>query len=459
MKLNRIISNFSAVLILGLGLFSFQSKAQDPLLFYGFNGVGQNQLLNPGYKLNEKFTFGFPNFSFYLTNSQFAPLSLFVKDGDINQVLRDNIATMTNDDRLLFDLHVDLFYLGFKAGRSYISFGAYNRNIINFNYPSNLLKLAYFGNAQFINQDVEMLGNEIFATNYITYHLGYRYKTKNEKLNIGVRGKFMSGIADISTERLSTRIGFFEDAWTLNSDVLVRSSNTSALTSGDIGNVINNLFTGNTGFAFDLGFSYELTKRLRLSAAATDIGSITWRNNLVNYQASGSYEFEGLSIVLGEEGSTDNFGDAIDSLSADLQIKEVEGSEYTSSIPMRANFVTDFSLTRKQRLTGVYEYTNFRGNDFHRMGLQYHLQMTRWLHLSASYGIMNNNFTNFGAGLMFKLLGFQVYVLTDQLNGIWAPENVNALNIRTGVNFSLGRNFKKEEEKKKLREEKKNAKK
>ncbi len=440
-------------------LFTWNTQAQDPLLFYGFNGVAQNQLTNPAYQVNEKFTFGFPNVAIYLTNSQFAPMSLFLSDGDINQVLTDNVASMTNDDRLLFDLHTDLFFLGFKAGRSYISMGAYNRNIVNFNYPSNLIKLAYFGNAQFINQEVELLGNQIFATNYIGYHLGYQYKSSNEKWTIGGRVKFLSGIADATTEKLSARVGFFEDGWTLNSEVLVRTSNTNTLASGDINNVIDNLFSGNTGLAFDLGLSYEFTKRLRLSTAVTDMGSITWRNDLVNYESGGDAEFQGLRIKLGQEGNTDNFNNALDSLQKDLNIREEEGQEYTSAIPFRYNAVLDYSLTRKQRLTGVYEYIQFRGNDFHRMGVQYHLQMTRWLHLSGSYGIMNNNFSNFGAGFMFKFLGIQTYLLTDQINGLWQPENVNALNIRLGVNFSLGVNKKKEEEKRKLREEKREKKK
>ena len=455
--MKKIINIQAIFFVVAIGL-SAKVSAQDPLMFYGFNGVAQNQLLNPAYKVNEKFTFGFPNVAFYLTNSQFAPMQLFLADADINQTLSDNISSMTNDDRLLLDLHVDLFYLGFKAGRSYISFGAYNRNIVNFNYPSNLLKLAYFGNAQFINQEVELLGNEIYATNYLTYHLGYQYTTKNDKLTFGARAKFMSGIADVYTERLSANVGFFDEGWTIASDVLVRSSNTAALTAGDINNVIENLFTGNTGFAFDFGVSYEITKKLRLSTAFTDWGSITWRNDLVNYQAGGSATFEGLKIALGKEGSTDNFGDALDSLVKSLQIEEVEGTEYTSSIPFRYNVVADYSLTRKQRLTGVYEYMNFRGGDFHRMGIQYHLQMTRWLHLSGSYGIMNNNFSNFGTGFMAKILGIQFYLLTDQINGLWSPENVNALNIRTGVNFSLGVNLKKEEEKRKLREQKRQEK-
>ena len=67
------------------------------------------------------------------------------------------------------------------------------------------------------------------------------------------------------------------------------------------------IFTGNTGFGFDIGATYSFSKKFSIEVAVNDIGSITWEENVVNYNIEDldNAVFDGVNLDT-ETGSLEN---------------------------------------------------------------------------------------------------------------------------------------------------------
>ncbi|GCD78688.1 hypothetical protein JCM31826_21700 [Thermaurantimonas aggregans] len=421
------------IILLSAGLYG-----QVPYSFYTFYPVAHTQIVNPAAPVNEKFTLGFINTGMMIENTPFRPMEFFLKTSNVNDVLRNSISGMDNSDYLNLDVRTDLLFLGFKIGKLYLSGGVYNQKSVLFGYPHNLLSLLYFGNAQFQNQNVNLLGNTIDITDYSAIHVGGQIKIKS--LSIGGRIKLINGIQSFKTESTTAQVGFYDTAWTLSTDILIRSS-------GDFSDFADRMIdyrthltpgsTGNRGFAFDIAASYDFNDKLRVSAVMADIGSIKWNEQLKEYYSNGNVHFNGLNINLAEDEQVDSFDEIIDSINSALNIQERAGESYTTSLSARYSIFVDYKFFKNQRLSAFADLRKTSITNMLAFGAQYHMPITRWLSFMGSYTVINNNFSNFGAGFMFKFLGVQIYGVTDQINAILNPERLNAINFRMGINISF----------------------
>ncbi|MFN4300333.1 MAG: DUF5723 family protein [Thermaurantimonas sp.] len=422
-----------ALIIISGGLYG-----QVPYSFYTFYPVAHTQIVNPAAPVNEKFTLGFVNTGMMIENTPFRPMEFFLKTSNVNDVLRKSISGMDNSDYLNLDVRTDLLFVGLKIGKLYFSGGVYNQKSVLFGYPNNLMSLLYFGNAHFQNQTINLLGNTIDITDYSAIHFGGQIRLKN--LTIGGRIKLINGIQSFRTESTTAQVSFYDTAWTLNTDVLIRSSGDFSEFTERMINYRTHLSpgsTGNNGFAFDIAASYDFSDKLRISAVVADIGSIKWNEQLKEYYSNGNVNFNGLNINLAEDEQVDSFDQIIDSINSALNIQERPGESYTTSLPARFSIFVDYKFFKNQRLSVFADLRKTSISNMLAFGAQYHMPITRWLYFMGSYTVINNNFSNFGGGFMFKFLGIQIYGVTDQINAILNPERLNAINFRMGINISL----------------------
>lgn len=420
-------------------LASFQSLySQVPYSFYGFYPIAQSHIFNPAAPVHERFTLGLINTGLQLHNTPFRPMELFLKDANINQVLRNSISGMKQGDFLNMDVRSDLVFLGIKIKNVYFTAGAYNQMSLLFGYPIELFRLAYFGNAQYQNQTVNILGNSIESISYSAIHAGTQIQMK--RLTIGSRVKLLNGIQSFKTEKTRAEIGFYDTAWTLSSEILIRSSGSFDNLDKDFINIQNHLVpgsTGNSGVAFDFAAAWDVSPKLRVSALMADVGKIRWNRNLTEYYSSGTAEFKGLNINLADDSQQDSFQEVIDSINSALNINKREGTSYSTALPVRLSAIVDYKFYKNQRLMAFADYRFTNDFAFFAFGAQYHIPLFTWFHLMGSYTVSNRNFYNFGAGFAIKLLGFQIFAITDQLNSIINPEKLNSINVRIGINYSL----------------------
>lgn len=412
--------------------------AQMPYSFGSFYSITQSHIVNPSAPIYEKFTLGIFQTGIFVQNTPFRPMELLLKNTDINNVLEKSIAGISQHDFLNLSVNTDLLFIGFKLGRLYITAGSYNQLSMMFGYPSNLLKLAYFGNLPFQNQTVNLLGNSIEIFDYSAIHFGSQIRVKN--FSIGARIKFINGIQSSKTEHTTAEVGFYDTAWTLHTNILMRSSGNISEISQNILNFNNHIVpgsTGNNGIAFDIGISQAINERLRLSAVFADIGYIHWQQNLTEYYSNGTSNFDGLNINLSEENQNISFGEIIDSISDVFNIKERQGTSYKTILPMRSTLVLDYTLFRNHRISGILDYRRWNDYSIFAFGGQYHIPLCKWLYFMGSYTVVKNNFSNFGVGFMFKLLGIQFFAVTDQINALFNADKLNTISFRTGVNISI----------------------
>lgn len=414
------------------------TSAQLPYSFYAFYSIGQSQIVNPAAPIFERFTLGFVNTGVVVDNTAFKPMELFLRDGNINQVIKNSISGMQQSDYLNVDARTDLFYLGFKVGKLYFSAGSYNQKSMIFGYPVHLFQLAYFGNASFQNQTVNLLGNSMEVIDYSAIHFGTQFQWN--KLSVGARIKALNGIQSFKSESTKAEVGFYDSTWTIETDILIRSSglfSEFAQNNLNPGNHFMPGSTGNSGFALDFGASWKISEKMRLSLVAADLGRIRWNQNLTEYYSSGKVTFNGLNINLAEDNKIDSFEEVIDSINSALNVSERTGSEYTTMLPSRFTAVFDYTFYRRHRVTALVDYRMWNGYSMVALSGQYHMPLTRWLHVLGSYTITNQNFSNIGTGFMFKILGIQLFAVTDQINALYNPEKLNTINVRAGINVSL----------------------
>jgi hypothetical protein len=58
----------------------------------------------------------------------------------------------------------------------------------------------------------------------------------------------------------------------------------------------NLLNTKNMGFGLDIGATYNISEKIMVSAALTDLGFIKWKTDVTNLQAKGRFEFSGIDL-------------------------------------------------------------------------------------------------------------------------------------------------------------------
>lgn len=411
---------------------------QVPYSFYGLYPIAQSHIFNAAAPVHERFTLGLINTGIQLHNTPFRPLELFLKDGNINQVLQNATSRMKQNDLLNIDVHTDLIFFGIKIKNLYFTAGSYNQIFLHFGYPVELLRLVYFGNAQYQNQTVNILGNAIESMAFSAIHAGAQMQLK--QFTFGGRVKLLNGIQSFKTERTKAEVGFYDTAWTLNTDILIKSSGKFDDLYQEFLNIRNHLVPGNTGnkgLALDLAAAWEISPKIRFSAVLADLGKLTWNRHLTEYYSTGTAEFKGLNINLAEDRQQDSFDEIIDSINTALNISTRSGASYTTRLPTRMTYMIEYSFYKNHRLMMFADSRFSKDFAVFALGAQYHIPLSVWFHLMGSYTVANRNFNNFGAGFAVKLTGLQIFAVTDQLNFAINPEKLNSLAIRFGINYSL----------------------
>ena len=132
--------------------------------------------------------------------------------------------SLSNSNYIKMNGNFELFGFGFNAGKkNYISFG------VDLNFDTRLrfsrdLFGVLSGDKTFSNESISVIDNDILSLNsYVSTYLGYT-RAVNDKLNVGLRAKFILGLANITTEESKLQITQNDQGITAQSNFLIRSS-------------------------------------------------------------------------------------------------------------------------------------------------------------------------------------------------------------------------------------------
>jgi hypothetical protein len=373
---------------------------------------------------------------------------------------RNNFFTINTD--------IDLLGAGFSYKSWYITFGIANHSEVIVQYPHDLASLKD-GNWQVasgtpVPVNLSGLGINVTIWNSIGISAA---KELREGLRVGVRAKYLQGMANLNTRRSNFELNTFSNPIILAAEAQYRINASFPVTLGyaanglvnklDFSNSMNNIvgnyiFNGNRGLAFDAGIVYDLDEKTQLSASFTDLGFIWWRKNVNNFTGSANSTFSGLDLnqLLVNPGQVNLIRAIQDS---------IKKSFYASG--SKRGYVT---LTSTKVFGGItYELAEgLKAGAMTRLDI-YSLHVRPSLTLSMnyipfpvlaatlSYTIMNNKFNQVGAGLALGNRGAQFYLLTDNIpvrftrsansSLIW-PYNARMISIRFGLNLLFNCNKK-----------------
>jgi len=121
-------------------IFSFSLVAQNNLLFYNFDAVNQNSLINPSDQHDYRLVVGIPGISgisAHYTNTVFKAGEFF-NDKDLTENLDNIIPNLDGNERINFYENIDLLYVGLGLKKGFLSFGIQQEATLNMVMPAKL---------------------------------------------------------------------------------------------------------------------------------------------------------------------------------------------------------------------------------------------------------------------------------------------------------------------------------
>jgi hypothetical protein len=353
------------------------------------------------------------------------------------------LSQMNAENNFNFSFQTQLASMQLKLKNFYVGFSAQEKINFDFRYNKQLIDFILHGNGAFLGQEI----HPSFGINFNHYReYGFLFGKKiNDKFSFGTRIKLVSGLQNIQTKAAD---------FTLKTDAetfaLTALPNMEINTSGFGDNITKTLsfndyfFTkSNKGLAVDLGATYECTSHITFSASVVDWGYINWKNDVTNYSrlSKTNFTYNGIDLNKFINDSTNldkSFKQFLDSLTGSLHIDTLHNS-YKAPLPTQFYFNTDFKLNEKNKASLLIYSRSFNHSMYHSFAFSYTKKLSNWLEASANYAIINKTYNNIGLGIALKGNAVQYYMVSDNVMGIFFPQNANNINLRFGFNFVFGK--------------------
>jgi hypothetical protein len=339
-----------------------------------------------------------------------------------------------------------VFYVGLKVGSKknvFVYIG--DEVVINgaVQFSNKFVDYLTQGNSRFLNQQMDFKSQKIEFSAYNSLYLGAAVKVNN-KLELGIRLKFLRGIANVHTNKLN--ISAYTDstaspiyATSLSSDILIQTSG-----RGFMDDTLDFDPLLNKGFAFDIGASYAFTDQLSASFAINDIGSINWdKLNNTLYTTGGEMEFDFNGLTQSSSGDEDlqvQMESLSDSLLNKLQPKEGVGA-YTTKLSPSLYLGASYELNEKHSFSTLYHSRKIVDKSIHVFSLGYQYQLVNSLELLASVSSLSGN-AILASGFVWSPGPLQLHILVDNIMFANVFDSESFF-FQFGLSFHIGKPAKK----------------
>lgn len=450
---------------------SLVSNAQnDGITFTLLPQMPYTNFLNPGIKVPYKgiFGLGVSNINYSIYNSSVRYENLYGVNANGEEVI-DGLKLVNSldeqDNFISGKFSFDVLNVGFKVKKWFFSLDWRMKVDSELQFSKDFVGFFVLGNGNYLGQDNPCdfnLGVDIMA--YSEFGVGIQYNVNN-KLTVGVRPKFLLGVADVKVNNKDTKIYTDAESYAITADVNLDIKAASNLnwemnTIGDLTNFIDfdNLsikdffnFKRNYGFGVDLGASYVFNKHFGIAAGAYDIGFITWRSTKVKKTDKDNLVIN--NAVFGDLSDVANMNlnyksmltDVIDEIWGDDKL--VDGDDYTTYLKTKIMLQGYYELNPMLRLTAIGQMYYVNEQMRPAFTIAYSGAFLRFLNLSVSYTNSKYAGSTIGAGVGFHMGPLNLYAVTDNvmvLSKIAAPTiemstTYSAINFRVGLALTLGR--------------------
>ncbi len=453
----------SAVTAFAICVFSDVS-GQTGQTMYFMNRLPQSSLINPAVQHPHNFHIGLPVISSLNVNArtnfmsfsdlvfkhpQYDSLITFMHpDADID----DFTSKLRKRNIISPELHLNLLSFGFRLDDHFFSFGISERSSVRATIPKDLIMLGLFGNEQFTGNKADFTDMGIDMSYFREYAAGYSYQLTDD-ISVGGRAKLLFGKGAVSFR--NTDISLYTDPETFNTllrtDFTVNISLPVTIIDGNIDDIrphfddenynpLDFVFNPrNAGFALDLGATYRLIEPVTLFASITDLGFISWKEDVYNLRVDGEFEFDGIDLSPAFDAGDDSkpLDNLLDTLDNIFSINDTS-NPFTRGLPTRIYLGGTYDLNEMVSFGLLSRSEIYHGGLQQAVTLSANTNVGRWLSASLSWSAMNNSYNNLGMGLALTAPGFQFYLLTDNLNSTFMPHRTNSVNLWFGINLVFG---------------------
>jgi len=450
MKSNKIYTKIQLLVLLLVMSFSQQIVfSQKNFTLYHLNQTSQANYLNPGFKNKNRVYVSLPigMQTVSLMNSGFKLSDLIetrAKDDSLNLNIGNAISKMAKTNYLNAEVSNELLGFGFRIKKNFFSFNVTHRFQSRFTYSKDLFSFAIQGNGKdFLGKRASFDGLGFDLMSYVEYGLGYN-RDVNDKLTVGGRIKFLSGIANLQTVRSQFGISTDPTSFDLTIDggMRLNSSNLDTTALKDPFKIAQSAFSfKNSGLALDLGASYQLSQKLQLNASLLDLGYIRWTTNVTNYISSDvSYTFKGIDLndSLSSKHLTDTLTKVFnqhqehDSYTTKLHTKFYLGAKYEFNKNFYSSALLYNEIVASKYTAGLSVAINAR--------------LKNWLYASLNYSAYGRSYNNVGFGFNIKGGPIQFYVMSDNILAFLNPEKAKHVHASFGMNIVIGPRRDKDED-------------
>jgi hypothetical protein len=456
MKAYIFPSSSRIVILLTFLLISPGILAQSSRTLYWMQGIPQSTFLNPAIQPLADVYVGLPAISSFYTgfsNSGFSIEDVLKKDFNSRLYIDDSglLQQLKDKNSLIADVSNTFFSFGFRTKRgSYYTLSVNERVEGNLGYPGDILRMVIEGNDPTKdNSDLMFSGLGLDASHYREYGISYS-RNLSEKLTFGIKAKLLQGLGNIDFSRSNLNLYTDPDNFNLllAADLMANTSipiRLAPLIKDDESDYQEEEFDpisyltnfGNTGFAADAGFLYNMTERFSLALSVRDLGYINWNTNIENLALSGEALFQGFKFADLNQDEDDErglMGRVLDSL---IDLFEFQETANAYRLMMSPKFYASaaFKLSSRQKLAVLARGDLHKGTLSPSFTASYNVQPLRRLGFSLSWSMIHGNYQNFGFGLHTNFFPLQFYILSDNIFAAMQPHTLQNFNLQFGLNI------------------------
>lgn len=412
-------------------------QAQQEVGLHFMPRAWQSQQTNPAFFNEKTLVFSLPAGHMQLGSTGFSFDDVLKRDTQSDSLIFDLggvIDQLDPENYLLFQSNIDLLTVGVKLLNLQLGASAGVRGRAFLYYPRSLAELAWEGNGGRVGETVSVAPDfQAFGYSEIAVSAAYRIK---DKIQLGTRLKYLSGIADVSAGNHIAHITTQEEYYQLGL-VADYSVNSSVISIGDsTGDPFAFRLGQNSGWAADLGLVLHMNDKLTFSASVLDLGYINWDEKVHNYSVQGSYDFEGLDVAGAVHDDSFSVESVLDTLKAVFDVVETTDA-YRTRLPMKVYVSATFSPIQSLRLGGAYFQEYYRGKHRSVYSVSASKDLGKIFTGGLTYSIRDRQFDNLGVNMLLKLGPFVLFGVTDNLMDLAKPRQARNLHVRWGTNFTF----------------------
>lgn len=431
------------------------SWAQPDATLPSLRRVYQSTYFNPGFVPKYKYSIGIPVISnFYMNNARtgFTVQDVIDCTDDSGYVDLNQFYDKISEDGITINtlIQTDFFHVSFPVRNFQIGINISEKTQTTQAFSKQFIGFLTQGNGYFKGKTAEFKGLDFYNISYV--ETGVSVARQFRKFSIGVRAKYLQGMAFVETSDLRFSISTPDNAFdslTVRVGGKINSSNVPLLVDSVTGkqpdekakkfDAANLAQFQNNGFAFDLGFTYNIKPRLVVHGSVVDLGSITWNSAPYNYTLANS-EVK-LNGFTNDQLNNDSVrGNYTDSIVALLKGATVTENSFSSALRTRYFFGADWDFSFRDRIGFLFQgqsnpnsfYTAYTFSYTHRFGVNWDV--------TTNYTRLNGESNNIGLGTAVKMGAFQFYIVQDDILLYFKPGTAQNFYFRIGLNLVWSEN-------------------